>query len=120
MGRTRAHQRPDLQHGVDVQLIGSELLAEAASGTAVIDTESHGLSTGIKRDNRNRLKTMMRWWQRNLPDYYELAVKELSADELADPTIYWWKNKHDLRYDGLDPQAVKLFLAAMHQVEDRP
>ena len=111
-GRLRAINRADLAHG-DVALIGSDLLGEAPSAGAIRDTENHGLATDTKRANRNRLKKMMDWWKTNLPEYYAVAVRDLTEDELADEDIYWWKNKQDIRYSGLDPQAVKLFLAAI-------
>ena len=80
-GRLRAINRADLAHG-DVALIGSDLLGEAPSAGAIRDTENHGLATDTKRANRNRLKKMMDWWKTNLPEYYAVAVRDLTEDEL--------------------------------------
>ena len=47
-----------------------------------------------------------------MPDYYNVGVRRLTPSELNDTTKFWWKNKHDLIYDGINSNFVKVFIAS--------
>jgi hypothetical protein len=52
------------------------------------------------------------------PDYYKMGVIELSEDQLVDKDTFWWKNKFNLIYEGLNIGMVKAFLAFKKQKEN--
>ena len=48
---------------------------------------------------------------REVSEYYAVGVRPLTEEELSDDGMFWWKNKHNLIYEGLNVQMVKAFLA---------
>lgn len=108
-GRIRAHER-ETNDAVPILGNGIDVLEEHS--LSVQQTEDHDRVTKVKRDYRNRLKQMMLFWQQKYPDYYAVGVRALSEEELADKDKFWWNNKHDVIYQGLNVTMVKAFLAS--------
>jgi len=92
-------------------ILGANVEVLEEHSVAVRETEQNDLAVKVKREYRNRLKEMYEFWQTKYPDYYNVGVNELTDEELADEDTYWWKNKHDLVYEGLNVKMVKAFLA---------
>jgi hypothetical protein len=52
------------------------------------------------------------------PTYYAVGVQALTEDELANPDMFWWKNKRDNVYKGLNVKMIKAFLAFKKKKEN--
>ena len=74
-------------------------------------TEDFKIDIKTKRTHRNWIKQFYSFLETKFPDYYKIGVRELSEEELADRKKYFWKNKHDLVYSGLNPKFLKAFLS---------
>jgi hypothetical protein len=46
------------------------------------------------------------------------SLSSRSEDQLADEDMFWWKNKFDLIYEGINVSMVKAFLAFKKQKEN--
>ena len=106
-GRIRAVDR---DADDDVEILGADVAVNEDHLDAVRETTSNKIDEGTKRNYRNRLKKMMTFWEKNYPDYHAAGVRALTEEDLANPDVYWWKNKGDLVYTGLN---VKFVLAHM-------
>lgn len=106
-GRVRPHER-DTNNEAPILGANVEVLEQHSS--SVRETEQNDLSVKVKRDYRNRLKHMYTFWKEQYPEYYSVGVRELTEVELGDKDMFWWKNKHDVVYEGLNVQMVKAFL----------
>ena len=60
---------------------------------------------------RSMLKKFIQWLKDNYPDHYDALVIELSPEQKANTRVYP-KSTHDLRYNLLSPDVVKLFICA--------
>ena len=60
----------------------------------------------------------MDFWKTNYPEYYTVGVRVLSEEELQDQDKYYWKNKTEIIYTGINPQMVKYFLAETKKKEN--
>jgi hypothetical protein len=107
-GRIRPHQRetddsaPILGANIEIQVVHSE---------GVRNTEQRGLNIKTKRNYRNRIKEVYTFFKDKYPNYYSVGVQELTEEDLTDPDSFYWKNKHDLIYTGINVRLVKAFLA---------
>jgi len=78
--------------------------------SSVQQTEQNDLEKKNKQDYHNCLNHVYTFWEEKYPEYYEGGVRELKDEELADDDMFWWKNKHDIVYEGLNVQMVKAFV----------
>jgi len=60
---------------------------------------------------RSMIKKFIQWLKDNYPDHYDALVFELSSEQKANTRVYP-KSTHDLRYNLLSPDVVKLFICA--------
>ena len=58
------------------------------------------------------------FWEEKYPQYYAVGVRALTEEEVGDEDMFWWKNKHDLIYTGLNVWFVKAFLAHKKKKEN--
>lgn len=107
-GRVRIHERDTN----DVPILGASIEVQEGHQRSVENTEDHEKKDKTRRDHRNRLKAMYEWWKDEYPEYYSVGVKEMTDADLAIPSNFYHKNKHDLIYTGLNPTMVKAFLAS--------
>ena len=117
-GRIHPHQR-DTNNDAPILGANVEILDEHSS--SVRQTERMDLEKKSKRDHRNRLKHIYMFWEEKYPDYHAVGVCELTEEELAEGPegdMYWWKNKHDIMYEGLNVKMVKAFLAHKKKKEN--
>jgi hypothetical protein len=92
-------------------ILGASVEVLDQHSPAVRQTEQNDLVTSVKRDYRNRLKHIYEFWEENYPEDYAVGVCELTEEDMANEDMYWWKNKHDLVYEGMNVKMVKAFLA---------
>jgi hypothetical protein len=114
-GRIRPHQR---DADDNVEILGANIAVSAEHTASVKATERQDLNEKNKRNYRNRIKHIYEWLKIEYPDYYNVGVIELSEDQLADEDMFWWKNKFDLIYEGLNVGMVKAFLAFKKRKEN--
>ena len=107
-GRIHPHQRDTND---EVPILGEGIAVSEAHSAAVRNTERKTLSEKNKRDYRNRIKRIIKFWQEFYPDYYAVGVRDLTEEELEDESIFWWKNKQDIMYEGLNVLMAKAFMA---------
>ena len=60
---------------------------------------------------RSNNKKFIQWLKDNYPGHYDALVFELSPEQKANTRVYP-KSTHDLRYNLLSPDVVKLFICA--------
>jgi hypothetical protein len=112
-GRIRPHER---NTGDDnVEILGANIAVSAEHTASVKATERQDLNEKNRRNYRNRIKHIYEWLKTEYPEYYNVGVIELSEDQLADEDMFWWKNKFDLIYEGINVGMVKAFLAFKKQ-----
>ena len=107
-GRIHPHQRDADFTG---PLLGENIQLPDTYVTNIQSTEQHNVKVSTKRNYRNQLKQMYTYWKEDFPEYYSIGVRTLSEEELNDTTKFFWKNKHDIVYDGINPKFVKAFLS---------
>jgi hypothetical protein len=107
-GRIRPHQR---DADDNVEILGANIAVSAEHTSSVKATERQDLNEKNRRNYRNRIKHIYEWLKIEYPDYYNIGVTELSEDQLADEDMFWWKNKFDLIYEGINVGIIKAFLA---------
>ena len=107
-GRIHPHQRNANFTGT---IIGDSIVLDDHHIQNVQSTEQYSIDTATKRGHRNRIRQIYTAWEEHFPEYYQLGVKTLSADELQDPTKYYWKNKKDILYEGLNSKFLKAFIS---------
>ena len=108
-GRIHPHQR---DANFSDNLLGEDLVIPGDHVETVQATEKFSIDEKTKKNHHNRIKHIYQWWEKELPDYYNVGVRRLTPSELNDTTKFWWKNKHDLIYDGINSNFVKVFIAS--------
>jgi hypothetical protein len=69
----------------------------------------------VKHDYRNCIKHIYEFWKEEYPEFYDVGIHELTDEDKANEDMYWWKNKYDLVYEGMNMKMVKAFLANKKQ-----
>jgi len=107
-GRTHTHQ-----HQTDdaMPVLGADIAIHDEHRASVRQTKSRDRELTTKRDMCNRLKHIMDFWKEKYPDYYTIGVHELTEEELSDSDKFFYKNKHDIVYTGLNVDFVLYFMA---------
>ena len=108
-GRIRPHKRDTGDDNVEI--LGANIAVPAEHTASVKATERKDLNEKKRRDYRNRIKHIYEWLKIEYPEYYNVGVIELSEAQLANEDMFWWKNKFDLIYQGMNVGMVKAFLA---------
>jgi hypothetical protein len=88
--------------------LGADILVLEEHSASVHNREDQHISLGNKQTYRNRKRNYRNclghicdFLQERYPEYYAVGVRALSEEELANPDMYWWKNKHDQSIFGL-------------------
>ena len=102
----------------DVEILGNDVAVDEDHLDAVRATTNNKINDATKKNYRNRLKTLMNFWQSHYPEYYAQGVRELTAEELANPDVFWWKNTRDLIYTGLNVKFVTAHMAVQKKKSD--
>jgi hypothetical protein len=78
--------------------------------SSVRQTERISLSEKNKRNYRNRIKHMYKFFEEYYPEYFNVGVRKLTEEDVSDADMFWWKNEYDLIYAGLNVKMIKAFL----------
>ena len=95
----------------DAPIIGENVAMSNDYNKAIFETEAFKKKVKTLRDHRNRIKHIHEFLAEKHHDYYALGTRELTEEELQDPSKHWWKNKRDLIYKGFNVNIFKAFLS---------
>ena len=73
-------------------------------------TEAQQMEDKTRREYRNRIKHIYRWWMETYPAYFEVGTRTLSEAEKEDQEAFHHTNDRDIVYEGLGVTLVKAFL----------
>jgi hypothetical protein len=107
-GRIQSHQHEANDNAV---ILGANLVVQEEHLTSLRNTEQQDIALSVKRNYRNCLMHVYKFWKEEYPEYYAVGVRELTEDDLQSEDVFYHKCKHDLVYEGLNVQMVKAFLA---------
>jgi hypothetical protein len=78
----------------------------------IFTTEDQGMSDGVRKDHRARIRRIIKWLQEHYPDVADSSVCVITIEDRADPRLYFRDaDEYDFMYSGLDPQYILGFLA---------
>ena len=61
-------------------------------------------------DHRYRIKHVCEFLGQNHNEHFALGTRDLSEEQLQDPSKHWWENKRDLICKGFNVKMFKAFL----------
>lgn len=96
----------------DESLLGEDLVLTEDHAAAVLHTSSQQRKEQTRRLHRNSLKRMMEWIKVNYPSYYEVGVRDLTEEEMADRSKAYHNNKQDFVYKGMNPKIIMGYIGA--------
>ncbi len=79
---------------------------------ALNTTKKKESSDEMRKGHRRCLKKMILWWMREYPEYFEVGICVLSAEEKADPMKFYHTCDRDIVYEGLCVDMVLSYMAA--------
>jgi hypothetical protein len=97
--------------------LGAGIAVREEHRAAVLETELQNMNPKTRQDYRNRIGHVYTFWEKEYPEYFEVGVRELSAEEKADVLFFAYKNTHDIVYEGINVAMVKSFLASRKKKE---
>ena len=106
-GRIHPHQR-DTDDKVDV--IGGAIALPADLEKQYQETAKHEMNDNCRKNYRQRISRIIKFWKTNDREYYDVGVKSVSAEDLAIPSNYYYNRyKEDIVYSGLNVNFLKHF-----------
>ena len=93
-------------------IVDSSLIATNEHDKAMLETEAHKKKVRTLRDHRNRTKHVHEFLEENCNECFAAGAREITKEELCDPSKHWHKNKRDLVCKGLNIKVLKAFLSA--------
>ena len=78
----------------------------------MLETLAHEKADRTKRDHCNRLKSLYEFWEKYYPDYYGEMVRPLTPEDMSHPERFYYKNRHDIKYESLSADMVILFMSS--------
>lgn len=107
-GRIYLHQRDT----DDVsQLINANIVITAEHAAAINETNTKEMDDKTRKEYRNRIRHIYRWWMENYPEYFENGTCVLSQEEKEDRVKFHHTNDRDIIYTGLNVSFVMAFLS---------
>ena len=108
-GRIYLHERPTND---SVPTIGTDIPLPPDLAAKYNETIKHDMKDTCKRDYRNRMERIMKYWEENAPAFFDVGVVDVSEQDQHDPTKYFFKGKfkRDLNYEGMNTEWMKVFL----------
>ena len=107
-GRIHVHQR-NVDDGTAIIRGDAPILEEHSS--EITATEQSQMEDRTRKEYRNRIRHIYRWWMEAYPEYFEQGAYVLSDDQKRDRVAFHHTNERDLIYSGLNVQMVKSFLS---------
>ena len=88
-GRIRVHQR---RTDDATPLIGGVIALQVHHTTVITTTWDKYMTDKCRKDYRNRIKRFIEWFKVSYPSYYDEGTRDLSPEELADPSNVYHTN----------------------------
>jgi len=107
-GRIYPHDR-----NVDdsVPLLGVNLTVDVEYQRQYHEAQAVAMEDKSRKDYRCRLLRIIKYWEKECPDYYRIGVRQVTKDELNDGSKFYYGRYHyDLIYTGLNVTYVLHFL----------
>ena len=83
------------------------------------DTQQHALTKAVVNDFRRRIGHITEYFKEEVPDYFAVGVRNITAEEKAKPSMYFRKHdKYDLIYAGLNEAVILKFLISRKVKDD--
>ena len=73
-----------------VATIGADLAPPSDLAERYNETERQSMDDKCRRNYRQRIARIIRFWQDESPEYYQVGVHDVSATELADSSKYYF------------------------------
>ena len=95
-------------------IVGADLAGPANLAERYNETARLAMSDACRRNYRQRIAKIIKFWLENDPEYHSIGVVEVSEADLHDNTKYFFdgKYKQDLVYTGLNDQFLLHFLVS--------
>ena len=70
------------------------------------------MKDNCRKDYRNRMQRIMKYWEKERPDIYSTGVVDVSKQDQNDPTKYFFKGKFkkDFECEGFQTRWIEWFL----------
>ena len=85
----------------------------------IMVTEARQMMDRTRREYRNRIKHVYRFWMEKYPAYFEVGTRLLSESEKQDRAAFHHTNDRDIIYQGIDVTLVKAFLVVKKKKRQR-
>jgi hypothetical protein len=98
---------PQRHHTNDaVPIIGCGLVPNQDNmlSNAIHETISQGMNSATRQNYRNRIARIIEHFKEHFPEYYQVGVREVTDEEKADRTKFYFNKTQDLIYTGLNVQ----------------
>jgi hypothetical protein len=116
-GRIHLHQR----NTDDVsQLINADMTIMAEHVAAINATTQKEMDDKTRKEYRNRIRHIYRWWMEHYPNYFENGTRVLTQEEKEDQVMFHHTNDRDIIYTGLNVSLVLAFLSHKKNKSVRP
>jgi hypothetical protein len=106
-GRIQVHERT-VDDRTDILHAGA--IAEEHTNEITV-TEQSQMEDRTRKEYRNRIRHIYRWWKDSYPEYYEIGTVLLNEEDKKDTVAFHNTNDRDLVYAGLNVAMVKSFLS---------
>jgi hypothetical protein len=107
-GRVRPHQRETQD---DTAIIGEDLELSLEHQVSVQETLSSDMKDATRKDMRNRIRHVYVWIEAKYPAYALNGVRNLTDVELSGQDVFWYNNKKDFVYTGMNAKMITAFLS---------
>ena len=77
----------------------------------IIATEQKAIDDKTRKEYRNRISRIYKWWAEHYPEYYQNGTYSLSAAKKEVNVLFHYKNDRDLVCAGLNVKMVKAYLS---------
>ena len=107
-GRLTVHDRETDSH---TAILGQNVQISESHMNSILTSTRFEMKDSCRRDYRSRINRIVKWLLANYPDYHDVGVRVLTAEDLTDPTQFHHKNDCDLIYSGFNVQIFLSFLS---------
>ena len=94
----------------DAPMLGGSVATSSEHNRGTLEIEAFQTKVKTLREHRNRIKHVHDFFEKNDKEHFTLGTRELTAEELQDPSKHWHNNKRDLIYKGFNIKLFKAFL----------
>jgi hypothetical protein len=86
---------------VGMLTVGAEVEVQSEHLRALNVTKTKENVEETQKTHHHCIKNLIKWWMTEYPDYFEVGTHILSAEEKADPMMFYHTCDHNVIYSGL-------------------